>query len=668
MQAINLGIVAHVDAGKTTLTERLLYAGGVVDTIGSVDKGTTQTDYLALERERGITIRAAVVSFTIGESWVNLIDTPGHPDFIAEVDRALSVLDGAVLVVSAVEGVQSQTIVLMRALRRLGVPSLIFVNKIDRTGADTARVLTEIEERLGSELAVMGSARDIGSRPASFVPNSLDDEESRRSLAALLAEHDDELLAALVEERESLDSVELLTKLADQTALGFVHPVFFGSAITGAGIPELMSGIVGLLPPAEINAEAPASGVVFKIERGRANEKIAYVRMFCGRIRARDRIHVGSGDTSTVTGIRVFEQGSTVERSRVSAGQIAQLFGLRNARVGDHVGVVTREHPGSNLFAPPTLETVVVPNDPDQKGRLHSALVLLAEQDPLINLRQDDVRQEQYVSLFGEVQKEVIQATLASDFGIDVTFRGTETVYIERTIGTGDAVEILQDDENPFSATVGLRVDPGPVGSGIEVRLAVDAHSLPLYIYKKADNFSAAMAHYVTGALEEGLFGWQVTDCIVTLVDCAYYVGDGPTKPTAPTPRTTASDFRKLTPLVLMSALRNAGTTVCEPILRFHLEAPADTANEVLRLVVRHRGVPTAPRVTTSWLTLDGEIPAARANALQREVAGRTHGQGVVELVFDRYEPVQGFVPTRRRADHSPLNRREYVRHVLGRA
>src|SRR5438270_2343376 len=155
---LNLGILAHVDAGKTTLTERLLYAAGVIDAIGSVDRGTTRTDTLALERERGITIKSAVVSFEIADVTVNLIDTPGHPDFIAEVERALSVLDGAVLVVSAVEGVQPQTRILMRALQRLHVPTLLFVNKIDRGGADIERTLQAIEDRLTPAVVPMGSA------------------------------------------------------------------------------------------------------------------------------------------------------------------------------------------------------------------------------------------------------------------------------------------------------------------------------------------------------------------------------------------------------------------------------------------------------------------------------------------------------------------------------
>src|SRR5712672_3241677 len=166
MRILNLGILAHVDAGKTSLTERLLYAAGIIDEIGSVDDGSTQTDTLALERQRGITIKSAVVAFAIGDVTVNLIDTPGHPDFIAEVERALSVLDGAVLVISAVEGVQPQTRILMRALQRLHVPALIFVNKIDRAGADGDRVLRAISARLTPAIISMGAAHELGTRAA----------------------------------------------------------------------------------------------------------------------------------------------------------------------------------------------------------------------------------------------------------------------------------------------------------------------------------------------------------------------------------------------------------------------------------------------------------------------------------------------------------------------
>src|SRR5215210_479632 len=190
-RTVNLGILAHVDAGKTTLTERLLYAAGVIDRPGSVDAGTTQTDSLALEQQRGITIKSAVVSFAINDVTVNLIDTPGHPDFIAEVDRVLGVLDGAVLVISAVEGVQPQSRVLMRALQRLRVPTLVFVNKIDRAGAGGDRVLQAIARRLSPSIIALGHARGLGTREAEFVPRDATGAGFRARLAELLAERDD---------------------------------------------------------------------------------------------------------------------------------------------------------------------------------------------------------------------------------------------------------------------------------------------------------------------------------------------------------------------------------------------------------------------------------------------------------------------------------------------
>src|SRR4051812_42952427 len=191
MRFLNLGILAHVDAGKTSLTERLLFAAGIIDEIGRVDDGNTQTDSLALERRRGITIKSAVVSFTIGDRTVNLIDTPGHPDFIAEVERVLGVLDGAVLVVSAVEGVQAQTRILMRVLQRLRIPTLIFVNKVDRGGARYDGLLADIAAKLSSSIVPMGSVTGIGTRTARAVPFGVDDVD----FVERLVELDDELTA-----------------------------------------------------------------------------------------------------------------------------------------------------------------------------------------------------------------------------------------------------------------------------------------------------------------------------------------------------------------------------------------------------------------------------------------------------------------------------------------
>ena len=644
-KTLNLGILAHVDAGKTTLTERLLYDSGVIDQLGAVDAGTTQTDSLPLEQRRGITIKSAVTSFPIEDVAVNLIDTPGHPDFIAEVDRVLTVLDGVVLVISAVEGVQAQTRILMRSLQRLQIPALLFVNKIDRSGANPEGVLRDIASRLKIAAFAVGCVTNAGTRGATVTASGSGDAEFTTGLTELLVERNDRLLAAYVHNEAGVPYEQLRAELAEQTRRGQVYPVFFGSAITGAGIAQLTAGIAELLPASDGDPGGPLSGSIFKIERGSSAEKIAYARMFSGTVHVRDRLRFGSGHENKVTAVAVFERGPAVQRQAVSAGQIGKLWGLAEARIGDRIGEAAG---GVGLqFPPPTLESAVVPCDPRDRNRLRVALGQLAEQDPLINLRQDDERQEIYVSLYGAVQKEVIQATLADDFHVAATFRETTMIYIERPLGRASAVEVLQSDSHPYSATVGLHIEPGPAGSGVRFRLDFDPRLIPLYIYKTAGRFADAMTQYVLRAFEEGLYGWQVSDCAVTMTECGYYIGDGPTKRVLPTPRTTAADFRKLTPLVLMEALRQAGTVVCQPMARVRLELPAPRMGDVLAALGRLGAATQAPRLDAELSVVTALLPSAQVRSLQEQLPGLTGGEGVLDASFGGYEPVHGTFPRR---------------------
>jgi ribosomal protection tetracycline resistance protein len=264
VRTLNLGVVAHVDAGKTTLTERLLFDAGVIDTFGSVDAGSTQTDSLELERRRGITIRSAVVSFEVRDTAINLIDTPGHPDFIAEVERALRVLDACVLVLSAVEGVQAQTVLLMRALRRLDVPTVLFVNKIDRAGADPSRVLTAVRRRLSPAIVPMGAVLAPGTRAARFVPFHRSDPTLWVGVADAGLEAGDETLVDLAD--RTAPGAAAWDALTQGVAAARVHPVLFGSAITGAGCAELAHQLTELLPAVEPDRHSPVSAAVFKIQ------------------------------------------------------------------------------------------------------------------------------------------------------------------------------------------------------------------------------------------------------------------------------------------------------------------------------------------------------------------------------------------------------------------
>ena len=288
MHTLNLGILAHVDAGKTSLTERLLFEAGVISELGSVDAGTTRTDSMDIERRRGITVRINVASFAVGDVQVNLIDTPGHSDFIAEVERSLAVLDAAVLVVSAVEGVQPQTVVLWRVLRRLAVPCAIFINKIDRQGADPARVRAEIGRRLaegsGALLLPLTDVLAAGSPGAAAKPVSLADP----AVIDVLTSGDDRLLRAAVDGPGITEEMALRSARA-QVSRGAVVPVAAGSALTGAGVPGLLATLPRVLPWAR-PANRDLSGVIYKIEHG-DHGTLAHCRMFGGELRLRD--HAG---------------------------------------------------------------------------------------------------------------------------------------------------------------------------------------------------------------------------------------------------------------------------------------------------------------------------------------------------------------------------------------
>jgi ribosomal protection tetracycline resistance protein len=628
-----MGIVAHVDAGKTSLTERLLHAAGVIDRIGRVDDGNTQTDSMDLERQRGITIRSAVVSFELGDVTVNLIDTPGHSDFIAEVERALSVLDGAVLVISAVEGVQVQTRLLMRTLTRLRIPTLLFVNKIDRLGARYDDLLADIARLLTPTASPMGSVVDLGTRAACFEPFAL----QNKRLGELLAERNDAFLARYLE--DDLVAADYVDEFRRQVASAQVHPVYFGSAMTGAGLPELISGIRSWLPRATGSSSEALQARVFKVERGAAGQKIASARIFAGSLPARSYVEVhpaaGASYQARPSAVELFERGSRRTVDRGEAGQIVALRGLKDIRIGDHLGV--RADGIGRLFAPPTLETVVSDRD---RVKLFQALTQLAEQDPLIRVRKaDDIT----VSLYGEVQKEVIASLLESEYGLLVDFSETSPIHIERLDGVGTSYREIGAPDNLWAATVGFRVSPG---TGVDYRIESELGALPRA-------FHAAIEETVHRTLQQGLYGWEIPDIEVAITHTGYVA-----------PVTVAADFRRLVPLVLMQALADAGTTVLEPVNHFDLDVPPDSVSRVLAHLAESRAVVEQTTLHPDHAHLEGTIPAATTHAFESHLPSITHGEGILTTTFTAYHPVPGPPPHRPRTDGNPLNQKQYLLHL----
>ncbi|MFS2155322.1 GTP-binding protein [Rhizobium sp. Rhizsp42] len=643
MRTLNLGILAHVDAGKTSLTERLLFHAGVIKTLGGVDTGDTQTDTLQLERDRGITIRSAVASFSARGTRINLLDTPGHPDFIAEVERVLGVLDGAVLVVSSVEGVQAQTRVLMRALARLKVPTVIFVNKVDRRGADGETALANLRDRLTTALAPMGSVSAQGTPLVRYEPGAWRDRGFRAAVLQALAERDDDLLAAFAEDR-AVEAGTLRERLARQTADGLIFPVYFGSAITGAGIEELIDGITDLLPAPIPPKDGPISATVFKVERNAAGEKLALLRVVSGALRVRDRIPIAHKE-NRVTDIEIFAEGRVRRSDVAQAGDIARVRGLSDIKVGDWIG--DRATAPQKQFAPPMLEAAIVPDDKADAPAVWKALSQLSEQDPLINLRQGDGEDGLSISLYGEVQKEVIEHTLKADYGLSVRFLDTSPIYVERILGVGNAIEHAPD---PFLATIGLRVEASGSEGRHRLVFEVEPGAAPPFAFKAIDEA-------LESAFSQGVHGWQVINASVSITEITRL-----RKWTTSTP----SDHRNLTPLVLAQALRIAGTEVCEPIDRITIDMPADALPRVQSLLMRLDAALEPPVASGEMMMLSGTIAAINVHDVQRALPSLTSGLGTMETEFSGYRPVRGAAPVRRRSGPNPFSRSEYLAQLKG--
>ncbi|HDR8092891.1 elongation factor G [Bacillus thuringiensis] len=644
MTTINIGIVAHVDAGKTSLTERILYETNVIKEIGRVDSGNTQTDSMELERQRGITIKASVVSFFIDDVKVNVIDTPGHADFIAEVERSFRVLDGAILVISAVEGVQAQTKILMRTLQKLNIPTILFVNKIDRSGANTEKVMKQIKEVLSNEAFPFYSVLNVGTKGAQIIAyKSYDD------CTELLAPYNESLLASYVND-EIVPDVLLREELEKQIQQASVYPIFFGSAMTGIGVTELLENISTLFPANKSAENETLSGVVFKIEREPSGEKIAYVRVFSGRLHVRKYVDIQRGDVlghkEKVKKICLFHNGNVVQASIVPSGEFCKVWGLNDIKIGDIIGERT-DYIKDIHFAEPQMEASIDAVSKERIHDLYAALMELCEEDPLIKVWKDDVHNELYIRLFGEVQKEVIETTLFEKYNLQVTFSNTRVVCIEKPIGIGNSVEVMGEKANPFYATVGFKVERGELNCGITYKLGVELGSLPLAFHK-------AIEDTVFQTLKQGLYGWEVTDIIVTLTHTGYA-----------SPVTTASDFRNLTPIVLMDALKQAETHVYEPINEFELTAPEHAISTAMYKLAAVPATFREPILNNNSYQLTGSLPVAKTENFKRMLHSFTEGDGIFTTKPAGFTKLMAPFPTRKRVDYNPLNRKDYLLHVL---
>ena len=635
MKIINIGILAHVDAGKTTLTESLLYTSGAILELGSVDKGTTRTDTMFLERQRGITIQAAVTSFNWNDYKINIVDTPGHTDFITEVYRSLSVLDGAILVISAKDGVQAQTRILFHALQKMNIPTIIFINKIDQYGINLNNIYQNIKEKLSNDIIVM---QNVTLTPEISIKNIIDLDEWDPVISK-----NDKLLKKYIA-GEKLTIQELTYEEYRCVKKGSLFPIYHGSARNNIGTQQLIEAISNLFCSEMNENDSELCGRVFKIEYTDHKQRLVYLRLYSGTLHLRDTIILPEKKKVKLTEIYIPSNGEMIQTKTVCSGDIF-IIPNNTLRLNDIIG--NEKILPCNVWndkTVPILRTRIEPIKIEEREKLLDALTEIADTDPLLRYCVDTITHEIVISFLGTVQLEVICSLLIEKYHINIRIEDPTVIYLEKPLQKADYTIHIEVPPNPFWASIGLSITPLPIGSGIQYESKVSLGYLN-------QSFQNAVREGINYGLEQGLYGWEVTDCKICFEYGVYY-----------SPVSTPSDFRFLAPIVLEQTLKKAGTQLLEPYLSFILFTPQGYLSRAYNDAQKHCAIIETSQSKNDEIIFTGHIPVRCINEYRNTLTLYTNGQAVflTELKDYQIATCEPVIQSRR-----PNNRIDKVRHMF---
>ena len=592
----HIGIFAHVDAGKTTLSEQLLVRAGRLRQAGSVDRGTAFTDSLPVERRRGISVKAACVSLNWKGTLIRLIDTPGHTDFSAEIERSFWAIDAAVLAVDAAQGLQPQTEALFAALSAQGLPILFFLNKMDRPGADADRTLARIARRLTSAAVPLWD---------------------RERTAEFVCAADDRLLERYLN-GDVPGERELTARLAAMTAAGEAYPVLSGSALRGEGVEALLDAVADLLPPATGEEAAPLCGVAFAAESDPVMGRGLWVRLYGGRLENRMALELTAG-MDPLTGepvavqrkITQIRDGAGRDLGVLAGGDIGVVYGLGDTEVGHVFGdaalLPRKVDPGA--FRTPLITVQVIPRKPEEMTALRAAVAALAAEDPLLRPAYLRETGELQLQAMGKVQLEVVAEVLATRFGLQADFGEPAVIYRE-TIRERAEGFVAYTMPKPCWAILAFDIAPGPRGSGVTFASTVAPRDiLPRYQHQ--------VAQAIPLALSQGRLGWEVTDVTVTLKGGSHHPI-----------HTHPLDFIVATPMGIQDGLRRGGSVLLEPILEIRFAAPDTCYGRIGSDVAAMRGEVTNARLEDGVCAVTALVPAASSLDYPIAFASFTGGRG----------------------------------------
>ncbi|KWX86988.1 elongation factor G [Paenibacillus riograndensis] len=602
MKNITIGLLAHVDAGKTTFAEQLLYHTQAIRSRGRVDHKDTFLDTHEIEKARGITVFADQAEFILGGTRYFLLDTPGHVDFSPEMERTLQVLDYAVVIVSAVEGVEGHTETVWQLLRSHGIPTFFFINKTDRTGADPQRVFEEICSGLSSS--------------AWLLPQSECGKISEE-LKVFLAERDERLLDAYLE--GSLNDTGWQEAMRSMVREGTIFPCMGGSALQDVGI-DVFLDVLKSLTVTDYDAGLPFAGRVYKIRHDEKGTRITYIKALQGVLKVREELKYGASEDAVperITSIRKVNGLKYASVDGAAAGELFAVTGLSAVRPGDGVGVL-QDRRDSELV--PTLKSRVLFEPPVQLKEVLTAFQLLGAEDPSLNVSWDMTLQELHIQVMGQIQLEILEQILRERFMIPVAFGPTEILYKETiaapVYGCGHFEPLKH------YAEVLLRIEPGERGSGLV--FINECHP---------DDLAAGYQHQVGQCLLESghhglLTGSPLTDMQMTLLS-----GRAHNK------HTHGGDFREAALRALRQGLEQAENILLEPVYDLKIRIDTGDLGKVMTDIQQANGSFSPPEITGTKAVISGKVPVATFLNYAVRLAALTQGKGALSLKVAEYQP-----------------------------
>ncbi|KEI00163.1 GTP-binding protein [Clostridium botulinum] len=618
----NIGIVAHVDGGKTTTTEQIMYLSGIIRELGSVDKGSSKMDYNNIERQRGITIFSEQTSFQWKGANINLIDTPGHIDFSSELERSLKALDGAVLIISAVEGVQAYTETIWNLLRKNNIPTLIFINKLDRVGASIDRIYKDIEKNLTKDYFPIHKTEKIEKDFEDIIDLIDENEFSKDSqekiiLLEKLAEKDEEILEKYLEGEEITRNI-FISKVQNLVKQCDTFPVLLGSAIKGIGIEKLLDSVVQLLPYHSGNDEKEFSGIIYKVKFDETVGKLCYVRVINGVVRVRDSIYNSLGEEEKITQIRKYNGEKYINVESLTSGEIGVVCGLKNVKANDSLGN-SKNISNEDTINESALISRVIPKDEEKLQELLKALQILNEEDPTLQLEWNCENKELSISIKGSIHMEVLKEVIKERFNIQVEFLEPKVNYIEtiEKISKG----FCHFEPKKHYAEVEVEIEPNDRGKGVEFISEINGDILP---YQYQNNIEKAAFEAM---LHGPLIGGKVTDIKIKLINGKYHLE-----------HTHGGDFRIATIRAVYQALQKNKVILLEPVYKYKIIVDKETGGKVMTDILKMGGKFKEPEISEDKMIIKAEVPIATSMNYKLQLLSATSGKAIVNMQFLKFD------------------------------